>query len=177
MARFVHSILTSLRMTGRIGLWKRTLGLRLTGMLKIPLLGSVRPSVVTWEDDRCVIRLPLRRWTRNHVGSMYFGALAIGADCAGGIMAVELIRRKKAKVSLIFKSFQAEFIRRPEADVYFICDAGGLIRDLVDRVLASDQRLSERIQVTAAVRTPEGFDPVARFVLELSLKRSERGVL
>jgi len=34
-----------------------------------------------------------------------------------------------------------------------------------------------KIPLTAAVRTPEGYEPVARFLLELSLKRSERGVL
>jgi acyl-coenzyme A thioesterase PaaI-like protein len=159
-------------------LWKHTLGLRLTGWLKIPLLGSLRPRVVEWGEDRCVIRVPLRRWTRNHMGSMYFGALAMGADCAGGIMAVELIRRRGAKVSLIFKSFHAEFLKRPEADVFFICEAGARIRDLVDRVLATDQRLAEMIPLTAAVRTPQGgYEPVARFTLELSLKRSERGVM
>ncbi len=164
-------------MSTRFERWKQTLGLRLTGWLKIPLLGSVRPSVVAWEEDRCVIRVPLRRWTRNHMNSMYFGALAIGADCAAGIMAVDLIRRRQAKVSLIFKSFHAEFLKRPESDVYFICEAGASIRALVDRVLVSDQRLAEMIPLTAAVRTPEGFEPVARFLLELSLKRSERGVL
>ena len=164
-------------MSTRFERWKQTLGLRLTGWLKIPLLGSVRPSVVAWEEDRCVIRVPLRRWTRNHMNSMYFGALAIGADCAAGIMAVELIRQRKAKVSLIFKSFHAEFLKRPESDVYFICEAGASIRALVDRVLVSDQRLAEMIPLTAAVRTPEGYEPVARFLLELSLKRSERGVL
>ena len=159
-------------MSTRFQRFRQTLGLRLTGMLKIPLLGSVRPSVVEWEEDRCVIRV------RNHLGSMYFGALAIGADCAGGIMAVELIRRRKAKVSLIFKSFHAEFLRRPEADVYFICEAGARIRDLLDRVLASDQRLAEMIPLTAAVRTADGgYEPVARFQLELSLKRSGRGVI
>jgi len=164
-------------MATRFQLFMQTLGLRLTGMLKIPLLGSVRPSVVEWGEDRCVIRVPLRRWTRNHMDSMYFGALAIGADCAGGIMAVELIRRRKAKVSLIFKSFHAEFLKRPESDVFFICDEGARIRDLLDRVLATDQRLAEMIPLTAAVRTREGYEPVARFQLELSLKRSERGVL
>lgn len=164
-------------MATRFQLFRQTLGLRLTGMLKIPLLGSVRPSVVEWGEDRCVIRVPLRRWTRNHFNSMYFGALAIGADCAGGIMAVELIRQRKAKVSLIFKSFHAEFIKRPESDVFFICDEGARIRDLLDRVLATDQRLAEMIPLTAAVRTPDGYEPVARFQLELSLKRSDRGVI
>jgi acyl-coenzyme A thioesterase PaaI-like protein len=153
-----------------------TFRLRLLGLLKIPLLGSVRPSVVELGDDRCVIRVPLRRWTRNHLGSMYFGALAIGADCAGGIMAAELIRRKGAKVSLVFKSFHAEFLRRPESDVYFICEEGARIRDLVDRVLVSTERLAEQIPITAAVRGAEGgYEPVATFLLELSLKRSARG--
>ena len=162
---------------GSLFRFRQTLRLRLLGWLKIPLLGSVRPSVEELGEERCVIRVPLRRWTRNHLGSMYFGALAIGADCAGGIMAAEQIRRRKAKVSLIFKSFHAEFLRRPESDVYFICEEGARIRDLVDRVLASGERLAEMIPLTAAVRGPDGYEPVARFQLELSLKRSSRGGL
>jgi acyl-coenzyme A thioesterase PaaI-like protein len=160
-------------MASRFERFKQTLTLRLLGFLKIPLLGSVRPTVVVMDGARCVIRVPLRRWTKNHLGSMYFGALAIGADCAGGIMAAQLIREKKAGVSLVFKSFRAEFLKRPESDVYFICEEGARISDLVDRTLASELRLGEMITIVAAVRAPDGsYDPVARFQLELTLKRS-----
>ena len=140
-----------------MALFIQTLRLRLLGLLKIPLLASVRPTVVELDDDHCVIRVRLRRWTRNHLGSMYFGALA--------------------KVSLIFKSFQAEFLRRPDADVFFICAEGARIRALLDRVLASGERSSELIPLTAAVRGTGGYEPVARFQLELSLKPAERGLL
>jgi hypothetical protein len=154
-------------------LLRKTLSLRLTGWLRIPLLGSVRPRVVALDGERCIVRIPLRRWTKNHLGSMYFGALAIGADCAGGLLAVELIRRSGTPISLVFKSFQAEFLRRPESDVYFICEEGPRIRDLVERVRHSAERLGEVLDLQAAVRTPEGaFEPVARFRLELSLKRT-----
>ena len=150
---------------------KQTLSVRLMGLLKIPLLGSVRPTVVAMDAERCIIRIRLRRWTRNHLGSMYFGALAIGADCAGGLMAVELIRRRKARVALIFKSFKAEFLKRPESDVYFICEEGARIGALVDQTLASGERQTDLIRVLAAVLAPDGsYDPVARFELELSLK-------
>ena len=150
---------------------KQTLSVRLMGWLKIPLLGSVRPSVVELDADHCVVRIRLRRWTRNHLGSMYFGALAIGADCAGGLMAVERIRHRKARVALIFKSFKAEFLKRPESDVYFICEEGARIGALVDQALATGERHTDLILVQAAVRTPEGaYEPVARFELELSLK-------
>ena len=151
---------------------KQTFGLRLFGWLKIPLLASVRPSVVELTETRCVVRVPLRRWTKNHLGSMYFGALAIGADCAGGLLAMDQIKRSGREVSLVFKAFQATFLKRPEADVYFICEEGETIRDQVRRALATDERLTEPMHIQAAVRLPDGaFEPVAEFTLELSLKR------
>ncbi|WP_026852911.1 DUF4442 domain-containing protein [Geothrix fermentans] len=159
-------------MSPRFELLKQTLGMRLFGWLKIPLLASVRPSVVELTEARCVVRIPLRRWTRNHLGSMYFGALAIGADCAGGLLAMDQIKRTGNKVSLVFKAFQAQFLKRPEADVYFICEEGAAIRDQVGRALASEDRITEPMHIQAAVKLPDGaFEPVAEFTLELSLKR------
>ena len=143
--------------------FKQTLSIRLLGWTKIPLLASVRPTVVELDPERCVIRIPLRRWSRNHLGSMYFGALAIGADIAGGLLAVEQIRKAGAKVSLAFKSFRAE---------------GAKVRDLVARTLASEERLGEMVRIQAAVRLPDGsYDPVAEFTLELTLKKSSKGAI
>jgi acyl-coenzyme A thioesterase PaaI-like protein len=153
--------------------FKQTFGMRLFGWLKIPLLASVRPSVVELSETRCVVRIPLRRWTRNHLGSMYFGALAIGADCAGGLLAMDAIRRSGGGVSLVFKAFQASFLKRPESDVYFICEEGAAIRDQVRRALETSERITEPMHMQAATRTPDGgFEPVAEFTLELSLKRT-----
>ncbi len=159
-------------------LFKMTVYMRLLGWWKIPLLAWTRPRVMELGESRCVVRIPLGWRTKNHLGSMYFGAMAIGADCAGGIMAVEQIRRRQAKVSLVFKSFRAEFLKRPESDVYFICEEGQKVRDLVERTLASSERLGELVNLQAAVRNPDGsYEPVATFVLELTLKRSEKGAI
>ena len=154
--------------------FKETLGLRVFGWLKIPLLASVRPSVVELSETRCVVRIPLRRRTRNHLGSMYFGALAIGADCAGGLLAMDQIKRSGGNISLVFKSFQATFLKRPESDVYFICEAGQSIREQVQRALDSEARITEPMAIQAAVKLADGsFEPVADFKLELSLKRRD----
>ena len=152
--------------------FKQTCGMRLFGWLKIPLLASVRPSVVELSEIRCVIKVPLRRWSKNHLGSMYFGALAIGADCAGGLLAMDQIKRSGGQVSLVFKSFQASFLKRPESDVYFICEDGTAIRHQVRRALESEERITEPMRIQAAVKLPDGsFETVAEFILELSLKR------
>jgi acyl-coenzyme A thioesterase PaaI-like protein len=157
--------------------FKGTLMIRALGWTKIPLLAYVRPSLVELDEQHCVLRIPLRRRTRNHLGSMYFGAMAIGADLAGGLIAVEAIRRRKAQVSLVFKSFTAQFLKRPESDVYFICDEGAKVQALVDRVLASTERHGEVLALRAAVKTGEGYETVAEFTLELTLKRSGKGAI
>lgn len=159
-------------------LLKLTWGMRLFAWWRIPLLAAARPVVEALEDDRCVVRVPLRRRTRNHLGSMYFGALAIGADCAAGLIAVERIRKKGAKVALVFKSFQAQFIKRPEGDVRFMCEEGARIGRMIEETLATGERVTEPIAISAFANLPDGSsEAVATFTLELSLKASERGVM
>jgi len=52
----------------------------LFGFFKIPLIGYVNPKLIKLTDKSMVVKIPLRRKTKNHLGSMYFGALGIGAD-------------------------------------------------------------------------------------------------
>ena len=54
------------------------------------------------------IRIPLGWRTRNHLGSMYFGALATGADLVGAPGHGEGRARRK-KVHFAFKDVQGSF--------------------------------------------------------------------
>lgn len=147
-----------------------TLYLRGFGLSKIPLLFYLRPSVVEWGGERVVIKIPLNRRSKNHLGSMYFGALAAGADLAVGFLAMEKIRKSGQKVSLIFKNIQGDFLKRAEGDVHFVCEQGRDVTALVDEAINSGQRVELPVECFAIC--PEvGPDPVARFTLTLSLKR------
>ncbi len=149
---------------------KETAQLRLFGFLKIPMLGYVSPSVDEVSDKKCVIKIPLSRKTKNHLGSMYFGTLAVGADCAGGYIAWQLIRKSKSKISLVFKDFHADFRARPESDVYFVCEDGEAISALVEKTIQSAERQNLPLKIRAETRKGE-TKTVADFVLTLSLKR------
>jgi acyl-coenzyme A thioesterase PaaI-like protein len=148
-----------------------TLKIRLFGLTKIPMLYFARPSVIELTTERVEVKIPLRRRTRNHLRSMYFGTLAVGADCAGGLIAMQCIDASGERVSLIFKDFKADFLKRAEGDVHFICTQGREIAALVERTLASGEREEMPVQVTATVPTLLGAEPVAEFVLTLSLKK------
>lgn len=130
----------------------------------------VKPSVMEISTERVVVRIPLRRRTSNHLGSMYFGALSVGADCAVGVLTLHLIKQQPEHVSLIFKNCHAEFHKRAEGDVDFCCIQGHEIASLIARAAASDERVEMMVDVIATV-PDQGDDPVATFKLTLSLKK------
>ena len=150
---------------------KANWGLLLFGLFKVPLIFFVRPKVVKINNKTIILRIPLRRRTKNHLHCMYFGALAIGADLAGGFLAYKLIKESRQPVKLIFKNLHAEFLKRAEADVYFTCEDGDAISKFVQKSVNSGER--EELLVTIIATTPNILDdePVAKFNLTLSLKK------
>ena len=143
---------------------------KILGLTKIPLMFFCRPKVLHIDSDSVIIKIPFKRRTKNHVGSMYFGALAVGADLSGGLLALEHIRKSKQKINLLFKDFHADFLKRAEGDVHFKCDEGKKIKSLVEKVISTGNRCNAPINVTAYVPSKLGEQPVAKFILTLSLK-------
>ena len=150
---------------------RETLFVRLFGLTQVPLIGYIRPRILEISDERVRVLVPLNRRNKNHLRAMYFGVLSAGADVAGGLIAMRLITRRKAPVQLVFKDFQAEFLKRAEGDVVFTCTEGREIAALVDRVIASGERENLPVHVVATVPSKLADEPVARFILTLSLKR------
>ena len=149
---------------------RETLSLSWIGLTKIPLLFYVGVSVAEISSERMVVRIPLRRRTRNHLGSMYFGALCAGADCAVGVFAMHLIKKQPKNIALVFKDFEAQFLKRAEGDVHFCCNQGREIAELVAQAAASDERVEKQFEAIATVPSISD-EPVARFKLTLSLKK------
>ena len=150
-----------------------TLRLRLWTFAKIPLLFFLRPSVVEATPRRTVVRIPLARRSRNHLGSMYFGALCAGADLAGALTAMRRIEASGRRVSLIFKDVTARFLRRAEGDVIFSCEDGDAVAALVARAIETGEREERPVRIVATVPEKLGSEPAAEFSLTLSLKRRD----
>lgn len=151
--------------------WKATLGVRWWAFRNVFLISFVQPSVIQLDETRCEITIPLTWRTRNHLRSMYFGVLCVGADVAGGLIAFHLMRTRKIALSFVFKDVRAEFLKRAEGTVQFTCEDGPAIRQLVTRADASGAREECTVQVLARVPSKSGDEPVARFVLTLSVKK------
>ncbi len=155
-------------------LLKETLFVRALA-LKIPMFLWLGPRVLELDDEGCAVVIPFGWRTKNHLGSMYVGALCAGADLASGLNAARLIRGRYPKVKLVFADMRCEFLKRADGDVVFRSREGRRIAQAMRDADATGERVTLPIEVIATVPRTYGDEPVARFTMGLSLKRKDEG--
>ena len=83
--------------------------IRYFGWSKVPMIFYCRPSVVDISAKSVTVKIPLLRRNKNHVGSMYLGALSVGADITSSMLALDIIKSSKKKSYLYLKIFMQIF--------------------------------------------------------------------
>ena len=150
---------------------KATWSIRLFALVKIPLIALVRPTIVQADSEVCIIRIPLSWIVKNHLRTMYFGALCVGADMAGGLIVMNMIRQKRSRVAFLFKDFHADFVKRAEGATIFTCKDGKKLAALLEQAEASGEREEDTVEVIATVPEKLQDEPVAVFTLTISMKK------
>jgi acyl-coenzyme A thioesterase PaaI-like protein len=138
-------------------------------MVQIPLLGFITPRVVESTASKSVIRVRLDRRTRNHLGVMYFGALAMGAELSIALKAITEIAESGQKIDFIFKDFSADFLKRADGHVHFVCGQAKGVADLIRKASKSSERLEKKFSGYAIVPA-NGNEPVMKYTLTLSVR-------
>lgn len=143
--------------------------LKLLSFFKVPLLYATGAKIVVFSENETTIYIPLKRKNKNHLGSMYFGALAMGAELSVALMAIKETRESSKNISFIFKDFKAEFLKRADAGTYFSCLEAAGVKALVKMAEKDNKRVDQKFSGFAFTdkRTKE---PVLKYELTLSLK-------
>jgi acyl-coenzyme A thioesterase PaaI-like protein len=139
----------------------------LLGKLYIPILGYTKPKLIFLSEKEVRMKIKLRWRTKNHLKSMYFGALAVGADTAAGLHAFSISRAQNLKMSLAFKAVEGQFLKRAETDVIFVCKQGKLVADCLKESAKTGERINQELLIEA-FNTHEEL--VAIFKMTLSVK-------
>ncbi|WP_413288030.1 DUF4442 domain-containing protein [Bdellovibrio sp. HCB337] len=153
-----------------VSLFKANLFLKAYGIFKIPLLAYVSPKCVELSPTRSVIRIKLGRRSQNHLKVMYFGALGIGAELSIAITAVSSIYESGQRIDFIFKDFKAEFLKRNDGDVHFICDEADKVRALIEKATTTGERLEGTFKGYCTVPSKSETEKTATYELTLSVK-------
>lgn len=147
--------------------------MKLFGWATIPLVGFANPRFEKFDDKDCVVSIPLWWATKNHVRSMYFGALAIGAELSIAAAAVFLIQDEKLPVDFIFKDFKCEFLKRGDGRVHFYSHQVAEAKELIYEALKTPERLERKFQGYAKVPTSSD-EVILKFELTMSVKARKK---
>jgi hypothetical protein len=141
----------------------------LLGFMKIPMIRYTRPKLLAIDDTTVRVKIKLRRRTKNHLSSMYFGALSVGADIAGGIQVFYFSKKMDRKVSFAFKGMNAQFLKRAESDIVFESNEGQKIQKAMEKSLKEGSRINDSIMVEAK---NDSGEIVATFEMIVSVRVS-----
>jgi acyl-coenzyme A thioesterase PaaI-like protein len=141
--------------------------LYLLGKFKIPMIGYTGLKLVEITETTTKVKIRLKRRTKNHLNSMYFGALAIGADVAGGLHAFYFANKYGKTVSFAFKGMECEFLKRAESDCIFVSEDGKKVEDAIKKSIETEERINETTNVNVLNIENE---VVAKFKLIVSVK-------
>ena len=155
----------------KMKIFKDNLFLSLYAWTKIPLIGFCSPKVIEASDKRTVLKVKLGFRTKNHLGAMYFGALAIGSELCIAMLAVKKIKESGERIDFLFKDYKADFLKRAEGDVHFICDEAQVVVDQINEAKNSSERINRTMTAYAIVPSVSVTEKVATFALTLSVKR------
>jgi hypothetical protein len=134
---------------------------------KIPLIGYTGCKIVDLNEQACSVMIKLKRRTKNHLNSMYFGSLSVGADVAAGMLVFYHFELEKATPHFSFKSMNGQFFKRAESDVVFTCTDGLKTKDLVLKAKSTGER-QEQVLIVDAHNTQQEL--VAQFEMLVSVK-------
>jgi hypothetical protein len=89
---------------------------------KLPLAWMAGLKIGYLDGEGCEIRMQHRFWNSNPFGSMYFAAIAMGAEMSTGLPAYVYLRQQGLNVSLLLAGMEAAFHKKVVGRVHFRFD-------------------------------------------------------
>ena len=83
-------------------------------------------------------------------------------------------RERGINANFAFKDVKGQFLKRPEAEVFFTSHDGAVIDQMMDESIATGQRINKPVSITVTCPSLHGDEPMAQFELTLSVKATAK---
>lgn len=133
--------------------------------LPAALFSGVRIKSIT--EEKSVVTVPYKWFSRNPFRSTYFACLAMGAEMSTGVLVMAHLYKRKPSVSMLITGMTAEYYKKAVDITTFVCKDGIALRDAVEEVI--EMNGSNTITVKSTGTNNKG-ELVAEFTFTWSLK-------
>lgn len=118
-------------------------------------------------EERAIISIPYKWFTRNPFRCTYFACLSMAAEMSTGILAMANTYKRSPKISMLVTAIEGKFYKRATGLSSFVCEDGKRFKQTIEAAFASGE-----VQTIKALST--GFtkekEMIAEFWITWSFK-------
>ena len=112
---------------------------RLFLLTKLPAAFFCGVRVLVADENKCVVTVPYRWFTKNPFRSTYFACLSMAAEMSTGVLSMMQLYKRKPPVSMLVTRVQGDFIKKAVGRTSFTCEEGQLIRQTIEDAVFSNE--------------------------------------
>ena len=142
---------------------------RLFLLKNLPAAFFSRLKIEFVNENKSVVSIPYRWFTRNPFRCTYFACLSMAAEMSTGILSMANTYKRLPRVSLLVTAIEGKFYKKATGLTRFTCDEGKAIQHTIENLVAGESR--------SLTVLSSGFNEkeelISEFLITWSFKRSQ----
>ena len=119
------------------------------------------------DEDKCVVTVPFKWFTKNPFQSTYFACLSMAAEMSTGTLAMGHCYKKTPAVSMLVTKVESNYMKKARGRITFTSEDGLRMASMIKEAMASGKSTTLNAYSTGVDKSG---DTVAEFVITWSFK-------
>ena len=90
-------------------------------------------------EEKCIVSIPYKWFTRNPFRSTYFACMSMAAEMSTGILAMANVYKRNPKVSMLVVGVEGKFYKKATDVTSFICEEGLRIKQIIELAISTEE--------------------------------------
>lgn len=154
-------------MNAFIRIMKSSFRMQLFLLAKIPSAFFSGVKIKQISEDKCVVQVPYKWFTKNPFRSTYFACQAMAAEMSTGALVMAQVFNHKPSVSMLITQMSAEYFKKADSMTTFVCRDGLAIRDAIAEAIESN---GSNVITVRSVGTNASGELISEFTFTWSVR-------
>ena len=134
---------------------------------KLPSAYFSGVRVLVADEEKCVVTVPYKWFSKNPFRSTYFACHSMAAEMSTGVLAMAHLYKRDPPVSMLVTRVVGDFTKKAIGRTSFTCEDGDKIKEAIEEAITS--REGRTITARSCGRNAAG-DIIAQFEITWSFK-------
>ena len=136
-------------------------------LTKLPSAYFAGVRVVFADENKCLVKIPYKWFSKNPFRSTYFACLSMAAEMSTGVLALAHLYKRKPAISMLVSNVEGHFIKKATGISIFTCEDGLAIKQtIIEAIETGDGKLIK----AKSIGRNEAGEIVEEFTITWSFK-------